>query len=90
MANHGEAYKSIIGELKQRIGEYGSSRLHKKEKGHSEPDGDEDADGNEYPGNPDAMTDTENVNVRQKGNECGVCGDSIDGEGNCPSCEAKE
>ena len=87
MANKNEAFKNVISELKSKIGEYGSSRLHRKEVGHKEPDGDEDADGNEYPGNPDAMTDTENANVAQKGSPCGVCGGKIDGQGNCPSCE---
>ena len=84
-----EAFHSVMQELKSRIGEYGSSRLHKSKPGHREPDGDESAEGNEYPGSPDDMTDGENVNVEQKGDSCPTCGDEIDTYGNCPSCEAQ-
>lgn len=87
--NNNDAYKSVMQELKQRIGEYGSSRLHKSKGDHHEPDGDESAEGNEYPGSPDDMTDDENVNVAQEGSPCAICGDKIDAEGNCPSCESQ-
>jgi len=90
MASKHGAYKDVIGELKERINKHGSSRLHKKESSHKEPDGDEDSEGKEYPGSPDDMTDSENANVAQKGSPCGVCGAKIDGQGNCPKCESEE
>jgi hypothetical protein len=87
MPSKNEAYKSIMGELKDRIRSYGSERMHKSKSGHEEPDGDESASGDEYPGSPDDMTDTENANVAQEGSPCSICGGKIDSQGNCPSCE---
>ena len=88
MGKHGAAYKDVIGELKERINKHGSSRLHKKEASHKEPDGDEDAEGREYPGSPDDMTDTENVSVQEK-RECSDCGGKMNKHGDCPACDAK-
>jgi hypothetical protein len=61
MSKRNEAYKNVMSELKERIGKHGSDRLNKKSE-HHEPDGDEDAKGNE-PDEDDFDLDS-----------CGTCG----------------
>lgn len=46
MPTHNDAFRSVMGDLKKRIGEYGSERMNRKSE-HHEPDGDEDAKGHE-------------------------------------------
>jgi hypothetical protein len=78
------AYNQVMDELRERIKSHSSSRLHRQVPAHKEPDGDESAEGHEYPGSPDDMTPVENVRVTRKdygedvrdSSECRKCGRS--------------
>ena len=73
MANHKDAYKSVMGELKERISKHGSSRLDKKSE-HHEPDGDEDAEGREP--NEDGFE-------IESAEECALCGNKHNPKDEC-------
>ena len=104
MANKHAAFNEVMGELKDRIRGHSASKLErsasprtsktvmKKRDPETEPDGDEDAEGNEYPGSPDDVTPVENVSIQQeermpKGATCKGC-DAPKGKGHkyCPHC----
>lgn len=104
MASRHGAFSEVMGELKDRIRQHSASKLErsaspktsksvmKKRDPATEPDGDEDAEGNEYPGSPDDVTEVENVSVQQeerapKGLKCDGCeAPKTKGHKYCPHC----
>ena len=104
MASRHGAFSEVMGELKDRIRQHAVSKLErsaaprtskrvmKKRNPETEPDGDEDAEGQEYPGSPDDVTPVENVSVQQeermsKGLKCRGCeAPKEKGHKYCPHC----
>lgn len=97
MANRHAAYKEVMGELKDRIRGHTVSKFNRPKPIHKEPEGDESADGDEYPGSPDDMGKPENVSEEQEEEiklknfeECPTCGRNLDQQNKCSSCSYQE
>ncbi len=92
MSKTRKAFDEVMGELRERIRNHTVTKLHRKPPPHDEPDGDEDAEGNEYPGSPDDMTPVENEAAEQVEyddkhgvKECETCGGPLS-NGRCENC----